>query len=310
MNRDRDFASRQMPPGRNPDFDQIIAGNTETPFALESFVEYLSENHCIELLDFLSDTKNYIDAYRASAPDLCLTRMTSDSRRLGKQWKILMSTYIMPGSPDELNVPEFIRVRLLDHVNVMISPPNPTALDPAISYAHHLLTDSALLPFIQSIRSSGNYRMRNHRNGQNGQDGRSDHNNHGSCGSSLSPMLETHSSSQGNFHPASGASVNQENRDLFTEKNRWHDIAQSLISENVTLSRRSASKQSRSSGPRSSAISDGILVTGATSITDEVTLSMSSMEVNNKLRTGRCKGGTLLTVKILIFWVIDLARAK
>lgn len=212
MNRDRDLASRQMPLGRNPDFDQIISGNTETPFTLESFVEYLSENHCIELLDFLSDTKNYIDAYRASAPDLCLTRMTSDSRRLGKQWKILMSTYIMPGAPDELNVPEFIRVRLLDHVNVMISPPNPTALDPAISYAHHLLTDSALLPFIQSIRSSGNFKIRNNRNGQNGQNGRSDHNNHGSCGNSLTPILETHSSSQGNFHSASGASVNQEKR--------------------------------------------------------------------------------------------------
>lgn len=69
---------------RYPEFDRILSGNAQEPYTLESFVDYLSENHCIELLDFLSESKTYIDAYRASAPDIYPTRMTSDSRRLGK----------------------------------------------------------------------------------------------------------------------------------------------------------------------------------------------------------------------------------
>lgn len=179
-----------------PNFNQILSGNTSEPYTLESFVEYLSQNHCIEILDFLSDSKTYIEAYRASAPDICATKMTSDSRRLGKQWKSLMSTYIMRAAPDELNLPEHIRAPLLDRTNVMILPPNPATLEPAIRYAHELLTESALLPFVQSIRSSGNLIYRS--NGSNGNNHQTRNNgkngnilNNGS--NSLSSSREAHS---------------------------------------------------------------------------------------------------------------------
>lgn len=165
----------QISPSRYPDFNHILSGHAPEPYTLESFVDYLSQNHCIELLDFLSESKTYIDAHRASAPDICPTRMTSDSRRLGKQWKTLMSTHIVPGAPDELNIPAYIRTRLLDNTEVMISPPSPTAYEPAMRYAYELLTESVLLPFIQGIRSTRNYNNHDsqkneiHRNHQNNQ---------------------------------------------------------------------------------------------------------------------------------------------
>lgn len=188
-----------------PNFNQILSGNASEPYTLESFVDYLSQNHCIEILDFLSDAKTYIEAYRASAPDICATKMTSDSRRLGKQWKSLMSTYIMRAAPDELNLPEYIRAALLDRANVMILPPSPATLEPAIRYAHELLTESALLPFIQSIRSSGNFIHQN--NGNNGNNHKTRKNgknekflNNGS--NSISSSREAHN----NMHAVPGAS--------------------------------------------------------------------------------------------------------
>ncbi|KAF9890755.1 hypothetical protein FE257_005624 [Aspergillus nanangensis] len=115
--------------------EDILAGNAPEPYTFESFVDYLSQNHCIETLDFLADAKIYIDTYRTSASSIRPSKMTSESRRLGKQWKTLMSTYIAPGAPDELNIPKA-----------------------------SLLTESALMPFIQSYLTTSPNRRRNNDN--------------------------------------------------------------------------------------------------------------------------------------------------
>ncbi len=60
----------------------------------------------------------------------------------------------MRGSPHELNIPHQIRQELLDKNNVMFTPPPPAQLESVIRYPHQLLTESALLPFVQSYRSS------------------------------------------------------------------------------------------------------------------------------------------------------------
>ncbi|KAF9891694.1 hypothetical protein FE257_003706 [Aspergillus nanangensis] len=143
-----------------PQPEDVLAGSALEPYTFESFVDYLSQDHCIEILDFLSDAKVYIDTYRASAASIRGTKMTSESQRLGKQWKTLMSTYIAPGAPDELNIPESISASLLDNTDVIMKPPSPTKLEPAIRHAHKILTESALIPFIQSYMGRNpNYRI-------------------------------------------------------------------------------------------------------------------------------------------------------
>lgn len=134
-----------------PNFNNIISGHASAPYDFESFVDFLSRNHCIETLDFLSEANAYSDSYHNSGISAHRGHMTPETRRLGKQWKTIMSTYISTGSPNELNIPEELRQELLNNHDVLISPPNPSQLDPTIHHARELLADGVLIPFINSI---------------------------------------------------------------------------------------------------------------------------------------------------------------
>jgi len=134
-----------------PDLSNIISGHARAPYDFESFVDFLSRNHCIETLDFLSEANAYSDSYYHSGVSAQQGHMTPETRRLGKQWKTIMSTYISTGSPNELNIPEDIRKELLNNHNVLVSPPNPAQLDSTIHHARELLADGVLIPFINSI---------------------------------------------------------------------------------------------------------------------------------------------------------------
>jgi len=134
-----------------PNFNNIISGHASAPYDFESFVDFLSRNHCIETLDFLSEANAYSDAYHNSVVSAHPGHMTPATRRLGKQWKTIMSTYISTGSPNELNIPDYLRQGLLSNHDVLISPPNPTQLESTIHHARELLADGVLIPFINSI---------------------------------------------------------------------------------------------------------------------------------------------------------------
>lgn len=134
-----------------PNFNNIISGHASAPYDFESFVDFLSRNHCIETLDFLSEANAYSDSYHNSGISAHPGHMTPETRRLGKQWKTIMSTYISTGSPNELNIPEDLRRELLNNHDVLVSPPNPTQLGPTIHHARELLADGVLIPFINSI---------------------------------------------------------------------------------------------------------------------------------------------------------------
>jgi len=134
-----------------PNFNNIISGHASAPYDFVSFVDFLSRNHCIETLDFLSEANAYSDSYHNSGISAHQGHMTPETRRLGKQWKTIMSTYISPGSPNELNLPDDIRNQLLNNHDVLISPPNPSQLEATIHHARELLADGVLIPFINSI---------------------------------------------------------------------------------------------------------------------------------------------------------------
>jgi hypothetical protein len=134
-----------------PNLTNIISGHACAPYDFESFVDFLSRNHCIETLDFLSEANAYSDSYYNSGVSAQQGHMTPETRRLGKQWKTIMSTYISTGSPNELNNPEDIQKELLDNHDVLIFPPNPAHLDSTIHHARELLADGVLIPFINSI---------------------------------------------------------------------------------------------------------------------------------------------------------------
>lgn len=117
----------------------------------DAFLDFLIRSPCIDLLDFISEAKAYRDIYRASSDhNQSIIRAPA---LVGKQWKCLMGTYILPGSPNEINLPGYIRAHLLALADATVSPPNPETLDPAVGYAYKALTEDALIPLIESFPS-------------------------------------------------------------------------------------------------------------------------------------------------------------
>ena len=137
-------------------FDNTLAGHAAAPYDFESFVNFLSRSHCIETLDFLSEVNAYSNSYYTSEASIGQEQMRSVTRRLGKQWKSMMNTYIFSGSPSELNIPESIRTELLSNQDVMNTPPRPIVLNSTVHHARELLADGAFVSFVNSIHLTKN----------------------------------------------------------------------------------------------------------------------------------------------------------
>lgn len=132
-------------------FKDYLSHCSSKSYTTDAFLDFLIRSPCIELLDFISEAKAYRDIYRALSDPF--QRIVQAPALAGKQWKRLMGTYILPGSPNEINLPGDIRAQLLGFADVTVSPPNPGTLDPAVSYVYEVLTEDALIPFIESFPS-------------------------------------------------------------------------------------------------------------------------------------------------------------
>jgi hypothetical protein len=121
------------------------------PYTFNAFTNFLIQNHCAETLDFISEAKAYPEIYSAhwASPDNSV--IGRDSALVGMQWNSLMETYIVPGSPSEVNLPAYIREQLLGILDVTESPPHPEQLNSAVNHAYEILTQDALMPFIKSL---------------------------------------------------------------------------------------------------------------------------------------------------------------
>lgn len=68
-------------------------------------------------------------------------------------WHRLLSAYIFPGSPREINLSSEVRDGLLRHKDVVI-PPVPETLDSAVKRIHDLMEESIFLPFLNAHTTS------------------------------------------------------------------------------------------------------------------------------------------------------------
>jgi hypothetical protein len=88
----------------------------------------LTQNHCIETLDFISEAKNYRDSHGVYSASIDNNNIVQDPTLFRKQWKRLIATYISPGSPNGNNLPGNIRDALLGIDGVTVSPASPEQL--------------------------------------------------------------------------------------------------------------------------------------------------------------------------------------
>ena len=125
-----------------------MSDESPRPYTFNAFLDFLTQNHCIETLDFISEAKNYRHAYGAYSASTDNNNIVQDPTLVIKQWRRLIATYISPGSPNEVNLPDYIKDALLGIVDVTASPPSPKQLKPAINHAYEILIEDALVPFI------------------------------------------------------------------------------------------------------------------------------------------------------------------
>jgi len=112
---------------------------------------YLSQNHCLETLEFTMEAERYkADYTNFVAPYPSTYRCRDDNDYVCGQWAKLMQAYIVPCAPREVNLPSRVRDRLLS-LPYSPMPPHPSELDEAVAIVYELMNDSVLVPFIESV---------------------------------------------------------------------------------------------------------------------------------------------------------------
>lgn len=134
---------------RPPTLSEILLDVASPPWTLSAFMAYLSQNHCMESLEFTLDAQRYSAFYNeliVEAP--CRTRDNDD--RVCSLWEKLIQVYIIPCAPREVNIPAHVRDHLLA-LPCGPSPPHFSQLDQAGRIIYELMNDSLLVPFLESV---------------------------------------------------------------------------------------------------------------------------------------------------------------
>ncbi|RFU24097.1 hypothetical protein B7463_g12240, partial [Scytalidium lignicola] len=141
---------------RRPTLREILTDESSPPRTLSAFTQYLSQNHCLETLEFTIDASRYGKHYQAMIdrdPHTPLSLQTLDCAYVRMLWQKLLDTYITQNSPREVNLPSEVRDELVSLPNAFI-PPHPSHLDQAVKIVYDLMDESVLVPFLNSVAPS------------------------------------------------------------------------------------------------------------------------------------------------------------
>lgn len=143
---------------RRPGLSEILANESPPPWTLSAFMAYLSQNHCLETLEFTMDASRYGKHYAkmvSRVPGGALISGSEEAEYLKMLWSRLMEAYIAPNGPREVNLPSEVRNGLLNLINNLEGlPPPPIALDNAVQHIYALMEESVLVPFLNSYYPS------------------------------------------------------------------------------------------------------------------------------------------------------------
>lgn len=143
-----------------PTLEEILSGRAPHPYNYANFVGYLSQNHCLETVEFTNDVAKYTEKYESGL---------ASKHELNQMWRRIVDAYIRPDGPKELNLPCGVKKGLSSlsdsrHSstssgvsNMSMSshddePPSPQRLQSAVEMAKDMMKENAYLPFIASVR--------------------------------------------------------------------------------------------------------------------------------------------------------------
>lgn len=130
---------------RMPTLEEILTDSAPHPYTLGAFMAYLSQNHCLETLEFTMEADRYRLAHSQSQHSFM-----DHGEHICELWQKLMQAYIQPCGSREVNLPSYVRHHLL-RLPCGPSPPDPAELDEAVRIVYELMSDSVLVPFLESL---------------------------------------------------------------------------------------------------------------------------------------------------------------
>ncbi|OLL22108.1 hypothetical protein NEOLI_001362 [Neolecta irregularis DAH-3] len=145
------YQQRQRQSSQLPSLTEVLANTAPPPYTLSAFMAFLSQNHCLETLEFVLDASRYRQTYLAAAANSNGVPEVNDSERLIVLWKRLVDAYIRPCAPREVNLPAHVRDPLI-RMPLHFAAPTPDSLDQAVALTIELMRDSVLAPFLASLK--------------------------------------------------------------------------------------------------------------------------------------------------------------
>ncbi|KAL2193530.1 hypothetical protein P885DRAFT_45272 [Corynascus similis CBS 632.67] len=137
-------------PASPPSLRDILTNTAPPPYTLSAFTAFLSQNHCMETLEFTMDADRYSTAYANFVQREQPVGSKEGNDHVSSLWQKIMSAYIVPYGHREVNLPSRVRDRLLSLPYTPV-PPDPSELDEAVRIVYELMNDSVLGPFIASV---------------------------------------------------------------------------------------------------------------------------------------------------------------
>ncbi|KAF9693764.1 hypothetical protein EKO04_008309 [Ascochyta lentis] len=144
------------PHSRKPNLAEILANNAPPPYTLSSFMAFLSQNHCLENLEFTMDASRYRKHYSKMVnrhPGTPISPLSDECAYVLMLWRRLIDAYIRESGPREVNLPAEVRDNLLALSDSYV-PPHPSTLDEAVAKIYELMEEGVLLSFLNSVSPS------------------------------------------------------------------------------------------------------------------------------------------------------------
>ncbi|UJO24454.1 uncharacterized protein CLAFUR5_13773 [Fulvia fulva] len=137
---------------RRPNLREILANTSPPPWTLAAFMAYLSNNHCLETLEFTMDAGRYKKHYAKMLSRAQEGAMppVKDREYVQALWQRLVEAYIQPNGSREVNLPSDVRDPIIN-LKPGELPPAPEKLDPAVAKIYELMEESVLVPFLNSV---------------------------------------------------------------------------------------------------------------------------------------------------------------
>lgn len=138
---------------RVPTLQEILSNSAPPPWTLSAFTAHLSQNHCLENLEFVKDADRYrreFEVFRTQYADVSRSPHFQKRDEVKRLWQKIIKAYIAPNAPREVNLPSDVRDALLGLPNHS-SPPSPDELNPAIKIVYDLMNESVLMSFVSEL---------------------------------------------------------------------------------------------------------------------------------------------------------------